>query len=121
MNAYEAAFAALSPLEIPVCPDAYDGTEPIYITYNYADDHGDDFGDNIPSCNVVTLHVHLFMPFSENGRRKNYLSWKPLIRDLLMQAGFTYPDVTVLTDQSANITHLVFTADFEETVPSGGN
>ena len=117
MNAYEAAFAALSPLGIPVCPDAYDGTEPIYITYNYADDHGSDFGDNQPSCNVVAVQTHLFHPYKTRGRRANYLAWKPLVRDQLMKVGFTYPDVEVLTDPQANIAHLVFTAEFEESIP----
>ena len=114
MTAYEAVYAALSTMGIPVAPEAYDGTETSYITYNHADDHGDDFGDNRPSCNVVTLQVHLFLPYKVAGRKNNYLSWKPLIRDALTTAGFTYPDVTPLTDPESNTVHMVFTADFEE-------
>ena len=120
MNAYEAVYAALIPLGIPVCPETYDGTAAEYITYNHADDHGADFGDNLPSCNIVVLQVHLFLPYKVSGRRSNYLSWKPLIRDRLMCAGFTYPDVTVLTDPAANTAHLIFTTEFEETIPKGG-
>ena len=116
MNAYEAAYQALAPLGVPVCPESYDGTEPIYITYNHADDHGADFGDNRPSCNVVVMQVHLFHPYKTFRMRANYLAWKPIVRDLLMAAGFTYPDVTVLTDPPANIAHLVFTAEFEESI-----
>lgn len=118
MTAYEAIYSALSPLGIPVCPESYDGRETTYITYNHADDHGADFGDDLPSCNVVAVQVHLFLPYKVDGRRNNYLGWKPLVRDALMQVGFTYPDVSVVTDREANVVHLTFSAEFEEEITS---
>lgn len=108
MTVNEKIIQALTPLDIPVTADFYGGGEEEYITFNYADDRGGDFGDNAPLHAVAYMQIHYFAPME-----KNYLSIKKRIRKALFTTGFTYPDVTDATLTGEGIRHLVFECNIE--------
>lgn len=109
MTVFEAIRQALKETypEIPAVPYTYDGDKDLYITYNYAHDRGGDFGDNQPSVNVVSVQVHLWLP-----KRINFQSYRTTVRSALFRKGFTYPDVTVLEEDTMR--HIVFACEYEE-------
>jgi len=94
---------ALSEFGYPVEPDIYKGKEKRYITFNYAGDRGTWFADNEPSCVLVDMQIHYFLPLKEN-----YLFDRRKIREALLKAGFTCPAITNLTEKDNSIRHLVF-------------
>lgn len=108
MTVNERIIQALAPLGIYITPDFYGGGKEEYITFNYADDRAEDFGDNMSLHVVAYMQVHYFAPME-----KNYLYVKKRIRKTLLTAGFTYPDVTDATFTDEGIRHLVFTCSIE--------
>lgn len=107
MTVNEKIKQALSPLGIPVVADFYGGGKDEYFTFNYADDRAVDFGDDAPQHIVAYMQIHWFMP-----RQKDYLAGKKKIRNILFQAGFTYPEVTVMTE--GDIRHVIFECEIED-------
>ena len=94
---------------MPVVPNHYSGTEKRYIEFDLYDDQGILYSDNAPGCDILTVQVHLFLPLEEN-----YFSIKKQIRDALFDAGFSYADITEITEPEATtqypkgIRHLTF-------------
>ena len=115
-TAFSAIKTALAIFGYPVHPGKYEGAAPRYFTYNYADNHGADFGDDRPSCDVADVQVHLFLPIvdPETKARVNFIPTQQSVRHALYSAGFTYPSVTVLRENDTNTWHLVFECEFEE-------
>lgn len=105
---------ALEEFGYPCKPDIYTGSESRYFTFNAAAERGRDFGDNKPGCVEISMQVHYFCPWKENGKEVNYIAEKKKIRELLFKAGFTYPDVTVLLEQGKNVRHIIFECEIEE-------
>lgn len=118
MSINERLIAALSPLGFPVVPDLYTGEEPVYLTFNY-DIVGALFAEDAPQMDRYLVQVHLFAPFGRNlvGTRRQ-------IRRLLLQAGFTWPDVVDAGAATASEQdvgqHIVFECELEEGVMSDG-
>lgn len=102
MTVNEKIIVALRPLGITVTPDFFGDGEKEYITFNYADDRAEEFGDDRPLGVVAYMQIHYFLPIE-----KDYLSNKKEIRRLLFSAGFTYPEVTELTEGKTT-RHLIF-------------
>ena len=100
-----------SGLDIPYGTEWYDGSGEAYITYNYAADHGADFGDDDPGCNLVSVQVHLFLPL-----KRNFQTAKKTLRAALGDAGFTWPAVDIIEENDTNTRHLIFSCEFEETI-----
>lgn len=106
---------ALKPFGMPVVLNHYSGTEKRYIEFDLYDDKGACFCDDYPEMDIVTIQVHLFLPMEEN-----YLSLKKQIRNALYEAGFSYADITELTEPEATsqypkgIRHLTFETDIDE-------
>lgn len=98
---------ALSGFGFPIQPDTYKGAEKKYFTFNYADDRPAHFSDDEPQYTIAYMQIHFFMPLKEN-----YLKIKNQIREALFKAGFTYPAVTISTEN--DIRHIVFECDIEE-------
>lgn len=109
MTAGAAVMAALRQFGIPCSPDIYDGRKESYFTYNYVDDAPADYGDNEPSCAVVSMQIHLFLPLKENPGRM-----KRKVRSALSKAGFTCPSVTAFADPGGKKKHLIFECEYEE-------
>ena len=99
---------ALSPLGIPVTADFFGDSEEEYITFNDVTDKGALYADNEPVADVAEMQVHYFLPTT-----KNYLENKKKIRKALLAAGFTWPDVTVLTEPDQKTRHLTFECEIE--------
>ncbi len=109
MTALAAIKAALSDLGIPMAPDVYTGSSTKYITYNIADDHGADFGDDKPLRAVVSVQVHYCQPIG-----LSYNSIKKQIRNKLFAADFTFPEVTQLNDETTR--HIIFECEYTEEI-----
>lgn len=124
MTAFKAIREALLPITTkykwPLEPNMYDGTENYYITYNYADDRGGDFGDDSPLCNVADIQVHFFMPQKDKAKKLNFIPYKEEIRRALYQNDFTYPVVRTIsntdTDRQMDVWHIVFECEYVETI-----
>ena len=111
MRALQAVQAALRGYTYPKVPHRYEGSEKKYFTYNYAADHGRDFGDDAPGCNEVSVQVHFFLPLKENFQAE-----KAQIRQWLFDAGFTWPEVTVLEEDDTKTRHIIFECDYTEEI-----
>lgn len=109
MTAFENIVEAVKSFGYPYSPGVYKGEDKKYFTYNYSDDRGGLYADNIPETTIVSVQVHFFLPL-----RENFIKEKNQIRQALFQQGFTYPEVTVLTESEEKIRHIVFECDIEE-------
>lgn len=107
MTVNEKIMSALRPLGIPMTTDFFGGSEKEYITFNYADDRAEEFGDDRPLGVVAYMQIHYFLPVE-----KDYLSIKKEIRRLLFASGFTYPEVTETTE-GKTIRHLIFECEIQ--------
>lgn len=94
---------ALSSLNLPMAERLYEGDSDEYITFNLADDIGADYGDNDPGTNTVFMQIHYVCPWP-----KDYYPIRRQIRKLLHEAGFTWPEVTDVSDASTRMRHFVF-------------
>jgi hypothetical protein len=103
MTVNEKIIQALSPVGIPVTPDFFGEGADEYFTFNYADDQAEEFGDDEPLQVTAYMQIHYFGPLSGN-----YLQLKKKVRKALLDAGFTYPEVTDASDLEDGIRHLVF-------------
>ena len=123
MDAFTAIRTALAEIASdygwPMEPEIYEGTADYYITYNYADINGGDYGDDTPGCDVSDVQIHFFMPAETEDRRKlDYWEYKQLIRKALFEGGFTYPSVAIMyersDDQQTASWHLTFECEYTE-------
>ncbi|EDM88810.1 hypothetical protein RUMOBE_00931 [Blautia obeum ATCC 29174] len=55
------------------------------------------------------MQIHFFMPANES-----YISWKKKIRKALFDAGFTFPEVIIQTEDENTIRHMIFECSIEE-------
>ena len=119
MDALTAIKNVADNLGYPSRPDLYKGDADRFVTYNYAKISGDNYGDDRPDCNVAAVQVHLYIPLKEN-----FISRLTTMQNALFEAGFTWPDVTVLTEYDETqtvdgldgIRHIAFECDYEETL-----
>lgn len=109
MTAFENIVEVIKSFGYPYSPGVYEGEKKKYFTYNYADDRGGLYADNTPETTIVSVQVHFFLPLKEN-----FIKEKNQIRQALFQQGFTYPEVTILTENEEKIRHIVFECDIEE-------
>ena len=109
MNALEACRAALLPLKIPIAPDLYTGAGDRYLTYNYAFERGEEFGDDRPEMTRNDIQVHFVCPLKEN-----YIKTKNQIRDALFENGFSFPQIVRMDDQEQKLRHIIYECEFLE-------
>ncbi len=107
MTSFEKIVNAIKRFGYPYEPDVYTGKNRKYFTYNYADERGELFADNVPESVIASVQVHFFLPYSEN-----FISEKNRIRKALFEGDFTFPEVTVLKDGDKR--HIIFECDTEE-------
>ena len=101
METSEKIVAAIKPFGVPCVPDLYTGGAKRFVTYNFADDQ--------PETVVNSMQIHFFMPANES-----YISWKKKIRKALFDAGFTFPEVIIQTEDENTIRHMIFECSIEE-------
>ena len=100
---------ALGPFGYPVKPDQYTGSEKRWITFNEADNRAVMHGNNRPLGDRVAMQIHFFLPLTEN-----YLTERRKIRQALLDAGFTYPVITMLTEDDTGYRHIIFECEIIE-------
>lgn len=103
MKIAELITAALSRMELAIAERLYEGDEDEYITWNQADNIGADYGDNKPGTNVIYVQVHYVCPWLMDYHPK-----LRIIRKLLSDAGFTWPEIIDASDAAIRIRHFVF-------------
>lgn len=99
---------ALEPFGLPVTDGFFPEKEKEYLILKIPTESGANFGDDRPLFTVAEIEVHWFLPMDVNYHDK-----KNQIREALFQAGFTYPDVTVITDPK-QIRHIIFECEYAE-------
>lgn len=107
MTEFEKIIEAIKDFGFPYEPDVYSGDEEQYFVYNYADERGSLYADNMPESVIASVQIHFFLPAEEN-----FIKLKNQIRRALLQQGFTFPEVTVLTEGRKR--HIIFECDIEE-------
>ena len=108
MTYQEMITSALASLEIPIAEKLYEGKKNEFITFNLADSQAEDFGDNDELSLVYYVQIHYVCPWETD-----YTNKVKHIRKALKGAGFTYPELTDLSDSAERIRHLVFECSVE--------
>ena len=78
-----------------------------------ASSRGDDFGDDVPGCEVWQVSVHFFAPLEGDFSQRRQQTKRALHR-----AGFTWPRCIDAGDQEGQ--HLVFECEIAEEVDLDG-
>ena len=99
----EQIIQALQRFGYPIAQGFYEGKQKEYITFDLPDDRGTCYADDGPGDTIVDVKIHLTVPLE-----KDYLTTKKEIRKALYQAGFAYPDVTVLTEPDGRNRRIIF-------------
>ena len=99
MNINQTLKAALDPIA-PTEADAYEGKKGVYITFNYGTTP-DNFGDDEPEHERVSIQVHLYAPLGFDTVKK-----RGEIKKALASAGMTWPTYTNASDKDGQ--HHVF-------------
>lgn len=109
MTTFDKIIAAIEPFGFPHAPDVYREKAQRWFTYNYADDYGTDFSDDEPGAVIVSIQVHLFLPIDDN-----FIELKNKVRRAIFRNGFTFPEITVLTEDDEKLRHIIFECDIIE-------
>lgn len=105
--------SALKPFGLPVAERMYRGEQDEYFFFVLADDTLADAGDDMPQAYLAFVHVHYVCPLD-----KPYSHMRRRIRAALVNAGFTPPEVTDVSDltseaEAERVRHLVFETSIE--------
>ena len=95
--------SALSSFKLPIAETIYEGSASSYFVYSITYDVAGDTGDDEPQAYVATVQVHYVC-----GLHDSYASMKKQIRKALVDAGFTAPEVTDMSDAKDKFRRLVF-------------
>lgn len=109
MTTFEKIITAIEPFGFPYAPDIYREKEPRWFTYNYADDYGATFADDCPESVIASVQVHLFLPIDDD-----FIELKNEVRRALFRQGFTFPEISIMTEDNEKLRHIVFECDMEE-------
>ena len=109
MTTFEKIITAIEPFGFPHAPDVYREKALRWFTYNYADDYGTNFSDDEPDNVIASVQVHLFLPIDDD-----FSKLKNRVRRALFRQGFTFPEITVLTEDDTKLRHIVFECDIIE-------
>ena len=107
MTTFEKIVEAIKPFDIPYEPDIYHGSSPSHFVYNYADERGGLYGDDVPVSTIAAVQVHLYLP-----KDMSFTVLKKQVKKALLNQGFTYPEVTVLIEDKKR--HITFECEIEE-------
>ena len=113
MSVNRALINALEDFDIPCKTEPYRGDEERFFTFNIASDSGTDFGDDSPGFNRLIVYLHYWLPINHN-----YLEEKKEIRKMLVDAGFSYPSVTLdsAVPDREGYRHIVFQTEYIQEV-----
>lgn len=108
MTIHQKVKTALQSLNIPVKEDFYGGGLEEYITWTLVRDRAAVIADGRPTNEVSELMIHWFLP-----RDKSYTETRKKIRQLLLDADFTWPEVTTIEEPDGKTRHIVFETQVE--------
>ncbi len=103
---------ALAPLGLPIEPNDYEGEEREYISYVYQE-LGVIYAEGRPHAIRYLVSVHWYLPRGENPERG-----KNRIRQMLLAAGATWPDIINASKKEGQ--HYAFDCEMVGEVPSDG-
>ena len=106
MTAYEKIVEAIKGFNYPYEPERYTGSDERYFTYNYADERPSLFADDRALEVTASVQIHFYLP-----KHEKFSKLKREIKEALQAHGFTYPEVTILTEEKKR--HLIFECDVE--------
>ena len=95
--------SALSSFKLPIAETIYEGSASSYFVYSITYDVAGDTGDDAPQAYVATVQIHYVCLLHQS-----YASMKKQIRQALVSAGFTPPEVTDMSDEKEKLRRLVF-------------
>lgn len=101
--------SALSSFGLPIAETLYEGTAPSYFVYSIVYDVAGDTGDDVPQTYVATVQIHYIC----GALNASYAVMRRRIRQALVDAGFTAPEVTDMSDIKDKIRRLVFECEIE--------
>lgn len=85
MSVAQSIISALAVTGLPIAQTSYAGDDDVYIIFRI-DESPDDFANDEPGHDIVSVQLHLFAPFTQNTTKL-----RKQIRKALHEAGFTYP------------------------------
>lgn len=103
MNCNEIILRALKPVGFPIEQDEYNGKEKTFLIFSYQDIGPVFYADDVPveiSCSVL---IQLICP-----KEYNYFAKQKEITRFLMEAGFSYPDITIFYDSDMKKRRIAF-------------
>ena len=103
MNVNPIIISALSPLNLPVSANIYEGTADEYITFNYADERPSLRADDTDIYDETEIQVHYFT-------RGNPQPNKKAIRRLLRASGFTILNTSEFYESDTKLQQIVVEA-----------
>lgn len=84
-------------------PDAHQGSEEEYITFNYAEERDILYADDKPIAEKADMQVHLFVL-----ETTNYMDLKKKIKDYLLGIGACGISCTCLYENDTKKRHVIF-------------
>lgn len=99
MNANELIIEVLAPVNIPIFPDVCDNKTDEYLVFNYADEHYDNYSDNMPENSYTQFQLHYFV------RGKSPLNNRKKICRLLLNAGFDVSPGPIYYEEDTKYRH----------------
>ena len=108
MNINAAITGALTPLGLDIAERLYEGDNDEFLTFNLADSQAEDFGDDDELSLVYYVQIYYACPWD-----MNYSDKIKAIRKTLKGAGFTYPELTDLSDSAERIRRFCFECSIE--------
>jgi hypothetical protein len=99
----------LKPLGYDVSANKYEGSNDVYLLYNFVNDLPVVFTDNKAKINQIYIQVHLCCSNSFD-----YTELKSNITKNLINAGFSYPEITYLYDSDYKYNRIVFLCAIDE-------
>lgn len=79
-----------------------------YFVFNFDDQRGLLYGDDIPNIDVYSLQVHFFSPITFDN-----VDLKEKLKKDLLDNGWTYPIVTEIYEDDTDKVHLIFSCEKE--------
>jgi hypothetical protein len=105
MSINETLRAVLEPIA-PAEADVYEGKKEVYITFNYGT-NPDNFGDDEPEHERVSVQVHLYAPLGYDITKK-----RRAVKKALASVSDTWPTYTNATDKDGQ--HHVFESEIAQ-------
>ena len=98
----------LKPLGYPIEFMTYNGSQSSYFVFNYADERGVMFADNLAQFELVSLQIHFFCP-----RTFNHINLKKQVKQTLINNDWVHPVTQTLYEREDDYYHLIFETEKE--------